>query len=143
MFQTEIRNEPSLLAYMAQQFAVPICSLFFAFLGGNVIGCYVVVSVLAACLAFFVGSTFPQSSESGKWVWVILTLFLATVLISDSVERSVPHALRMLFYPPDEPESGWVFVMLTLPTLGTISYSVCMRFIARRARQTPLLEPLQ
>ncbi len=94
---------------------------------------YLLALLIGAALALVISAVAPWSANAGRWVWVIPVCFLVSCGVIDAIY--VPSDLRYYLFMdprPSEGESGWVVVLVTLPTWGCCWYSATMRWRWRR-----------
>lgn len=154
MFETELRDDYSFAAWLAQQIAA-ICvpTLLAGFTAGSiaqdieagpgyplgivgkVIWYMFFVWGLGFYLALVVHRFFPRSTKEGRWVWIVPLFFVMLAFLGDAMMSSVPHVVTEFFYPGPNGESGWALMLLTYPTCAAILYSFGMFFASQKRRQ--------
>ena len=118
------------MSFAVQQFAVPLVALIVGWIGafgGGLLLAAPIQLLVAAIVAPAIAKKFPSIREAGQWVWVIPSCFLLLAFIHDTFAFSLRKAASDLFYPPPIGESQLALMLLTIPTLGTIFYSLCLR----------------
>lgn len=67
---------------------------------------------------------FPRLVLSGgRWVWTLPLLVLGLAVVKD-LRLGLFADIRDIFAPGLRPEAGWVFILVTMPTLSSLLYSV-------------------
>ncbi len=154
MFETEIHDDYSFVAWLTQQIASvaipsilalitggPIADYFdqgFGFplgIAGKVIWYAFFVWGIGFYLALLVHRFFPRASKEGRWVWVVPIFFFLLAFIGDAFMSSFQHALSAFFYPGPNGEAWWALMVITYPTCQAVLYSLGMFLIAHKARQ--------
>jgi|SRR5579883_780362 len=100
---------------------------------GEVVWDVFLVWGLGLYLGLGVHRFFPRSAVTGRWVWVVPTVFLVYVFISDARMSTLEHALSDFFHPGPEGENQWLLLFVTYPTSQCLLYSLAMFFAPRRA----------
>lgn len=145
-------NRHAFVAWAAQQVAAPVVPLLIAlFTGGYIadrirngpgypfgsIGEFIWDILLVWGLGLYLGLAvhrfFPRSSVTGRWVWVLPTVFLVYVFITDTRTFSIAHALSELFHPGPEGENQWLLFFVTYPASQCLLYSLTMFLTTRRS----------
>lgn len=138
------------LLVLVQVVAVPLCSLVFGWLALLAVEFLVgqfwktfrddgIAYVVYGALGFLAGYTlqrlFPRLVSSGaRWAWTLPLLVLGWAVVED-LRLGLLGEIRDIFAPGLRPEAGWVFILVTMPTIGSLFYSIGV-FIAGR-RQLP------
>jgi len=149
MFQTEIEEGSSFLAFFLQQVGVCVASVFWGAISAewlaHLSGLGPAGSLTEAVgniasglgLAFLFGrllrSRLPHFTYSGRWVWLLPGTLLAAGLLSSAFHSRLERDLPDLLFPPNDGEELWAVVLFLYPTLGCIGYSLGTRFQGRRS----------
>jgi hypothetical protein len=154
-FTVPLPDEPSPLAFLLQQLGVPVVCFAAVALNEEVCGPFgrslagqtaeVLLGGLGAmvsgcALGLLVSLLKPSVASTGKWIWIIPSLFCLWGFLDESLRHSPGAALRMLFFPGPDGEAGWVFALMMIPTIAMASYSAAMAWRAcarRRNDQNP------
>ncbi len=143
MFRTEFDDPVSFPAYALQLIVAllipPFCSMIaIAWFAPVLAEPMASLADFGSCccigfaLAGLVHHVSADSAVTGRWVWVVPSLFFATGFIYDVAALSFSSALSEWFYIGSNGEDGLGFVLLTCPTCGTVCYSLGMVFATRR-----------
>ena len=150
MFETEIHEDRSVVAFLIQQLAVWIISVIWALITaslpvwlsqfGPVARMFGAASVigLASAPAFFGGRliqySYPHFAVSGRWVWVVPSIFLLALLVVFVIYTHEPLSRNLadLFSPRNDLGSVLAALFVTYPTLGCVGYSVGIRVEHRK-----------
>jgi len=149
MFRTEIAPEAGFLGWVVQQIAAPIPLVIWVILASplesaiapwlqvsrNMFDLFLYLPVgwmLSFLLAIVVQRIFPGAVGFGRRIWIVPVCLLALGFCVDAVAFSFRDAFAEFFYPGPDGESGWVFMLITCPTMSTIAYSLGIIWPARR-----------
>ena len=149
MFQTEVDEDRSFLAFASQQFIVCIGSVVWGLITmslpfwlsrfgviGHLLESLSIV-VLAVAPSFFggrlIGSKTPRIAASGRWVWLLPVALLAAALLSSVFNSRIERDLSELLFPPPEGEAWWAVWLFTYPTLACVGYSLGIEYGRRKA----------
>ena len=154
MFETEIRDDHSFLAWLAQQIvAIVVPTLLAGFTAGSIaqdieegpgyplgiVGKLIWYAFFVwgggFYLALLVHRFFPRAAKEGRWVWVVPMFFFLLAFIGDALMSSLPHVLTEFFHPGPNGEAGWALMLITYPTCAAGLYSLGMFLASRRDRQ--------
>ena len=135
-------EEPSFLAFLLQQLFVPFAALLtlavvpgvpWRFVQAGIVGQLIEVSrsvLVSAAAGFLLGLAVRRlvghAPSGGKWIGVLPSILMIWALLYDAFTFSLAKALAGLFFPGLDGEGWWAFVLLTCPTISTLSYSVAM-----------------
>jgi hypothetical protein len=148
MFQTEIAPESGFLGWLIQQIATPLPLVLWCVLvlpleqaiapwfmvSTNILELFLYLPIgwtLSFFLAILVHRISPGTNVSGRWIWVLPVCVLGLAFCQDTVHFSFSFAFAEVFYPGPDGESGWVFVLMTCPTVSAIAYSIGMIWSTR------------
>jgi hypothetical protein len=148
---TTLRDEPSFFAFLLQQLGVPLVCFVAVLSTSQVPGIFkqsgvdgesagALWALVGALVSGFVlgclASRFmPRATSTGRWIWIIPSLFFLWAFLDESLSSSLVSALRMLFFPGPNGAAGLVLVLLTVPTISTWSYSAAMGWRAYTRRR--------
>jgi len=144
VFETEIRPQPSLLSFVAQQTGVALAGILWGFVfewipeslsalprprGAVLEACSILVIWLLP--AFALGAAMqrdrPETAANGRWIWCLPACL--GVLACMKGRNFFEGAL----YPPHDGEAWWGVLLLTNPSLACIGYSMGINFVRWRA----------
>lgn len=91
---------------------------------------YVAYGSLGFIAGYALQRSYPWlSSSGGRWTWFLPFLLLGWGVI-DSLRRG--FEIRDIFAPGLKPEAGWAFMLITMPTVASLFYSIGVVFADRR-----------
>jgi hypothetical protein len=143
VFETEVHEDRSVVAFGAQQLGVWIASVIWAlitvslpvwlsqfgpvartFEAGSIIG-------LAFAPAYFCGrlihGRYPHFALSGRWIWLLPSGLMALLLLNAVLHSTLGRNLGELFCPPSDGEQWWAVLLGTYPILGCAGYALGTR----------------
>ena len=140
MFQTEINTGESLVSFGLQQVGVWIVFMIWgvvssevpaAFsrsgIAGRALECAAILVIgpgPGALCGHLVRKLFPGAVNGGRWIWLLPTLLLSTILLGDILHSGVSRDLAELFFSPNDGEAWWAAMLFTCPVLGCSGYSL-------------------
>lgn len=150
MFETEVHEDRSVVAFAVQQLGVWIISVIWALITVSLLVwlsqfgpvARMIEAASAIGLAFAPGfsggrliqSKYPHFAVSGRWVWVLPCIFVSALLLVFVTYTHTPlsRSLADLFSPPNDLAGVLGVLFVTYPTLGCVGYSLGIRVESRK-----------
>jgi hypothetical protein len=151
MFQTEVDENRSFLAFALQQILVCVGSVVWGLITmslpfwlsrfgviGRLLEGFSIVSLVAApsfLAGRLIGSGIPRIGASGRWVWVLPSALIGIALLSSSFTSGIGRNISELFFPPPDGEAWWAVWFFTCPTIACVGYSFGIEYERRKSSQ--------